>query len=86
MTAAPTEAIKILILAISMIAGSWNARLEIKIDIVNPIPPKILTAKIWNQFVPIGLAAKPPFMARKLKIKIPRGFPSIRPAIIPIDT
>ena len=59
-----------------------NARSVIKIDIVNPIPPKKPTPKINFQFKSSASLQNPNVTARNVNRKIPKGLPTIRPAAI----
>lgn len=62
---------------------SVKARMVTKIDIVNPIPPKIPTPNSLLQLVPGGLSANFSLMESQVKMKIPTGFPATSPNIIP---
>ena len=55
-----------------------------KIDIVNPIPPKNPTPMIVLQFKSEGSLQIPKETAASEKTKIPNGFPTINPKAIPI--
>lgn len=61
-----------------------NARSAIKIDIVNPIPPKNPIPIIFFQFRPEGNEQRPKLTPVKENSHIPRGFPIKSPVNIPI--
>ena len=54
-----------------------------KIDIVNPIPPRNPTAINWFQFVLLGNVVNFNFIAIKIKETMPSGFPMVSPKKIP---
>lgn len=58
-------------------------RPEIKRDMVNPIPPSMLTPVICRQLTPEGSGALNILKAIKANREIPRGFPITNPSIIP---
>jgi hypothetical protein len=60
-----------------------KARRVIKIDIVNPIPPKKPTPKIDFQFRSPGSLQSPNVTAKNVNRKIPNGLPTISPTAIP---
>ncbi len=55
-------------------------------DIVNPIPPRNATPKIWFMVLPFGRDANFNLIANHATPKIPITFPSMRPAMMPNDT
>jgi len=59
--------------------SSLNAKFEIKIAIVNPIPVKMLPHAKSFQSKSSGFFANPINSAIKLKLKTPIGFPTINP-------
>ena len=63
---------------------SSKANKVTKIDIVKPIPPKNPTPIIDFQFKSLGSSQIPDFTAKKLRVKIPRGFPTMSPNAIPM--
>jgi len=62
-----------------------KANRVIKIDIVNPIPPNIPAPNMFFHFKSLGNLLMPKLTARKENSKIPSGFPTTRPKIIPIE-
>ena len=82
--AAMVEAIKIINLASLMYCGSRNANIEMKMDIVNPIPAKIPTPNTRLKLTAVGSSLKPVFTAIKVAKSIPTGFPTTKPKKIPI--
>jgi len=60
-----------------------NARSVIKIDIVKPIPPKQPAPTIFFHLRPVGNVQRPNPAPINEKIKMPKGFPIIRPARMP---
>ena len=60
-----------------------NARLAMKIDIVNPIPPRIPAPTICPQFKSDGKRHRPIATARKHNNVTPNGLPKIKPAMLP---
>ena len=70
-------------LALFMIFKSSKASRVIKIDMVNPIPPKNPTPRIYFQFKSSGSLHNPMLTAKNVKRKIPIGFPKIKPRNIP---
>ena len=61
-----------------------KARSVIKIDIVNPIPPKKPTPTIDFQFNSSGSLQRPNVTAKNVNRKMPNGLPIISPSAIPI--
>ena len=82
-TPATNEESKIINLALLITASLSKANKVIKIDIVNPIPPKKPTPKTDFQFISLGNLHKPIYTVIKVIKNIPRGFPIIRPNAIP---
>jgi len=74
-----------LILDSLMMAPSSKARLVIKMLIVNPIPPRKETPRIYRQFRSAEMVANFVLTATKEKKKIPANFPIKRPVIIPME-
>lgn len=70
--------------ALLIIVASSKANKVTKIDIVKPIPPKKPTPIIDFQFKSPGSWQIPNFTAKKLRAKIPRGFPTMSPKAIPM--
>ena len=70
--------------ALLIIAASSKANKVTKIDIVKPIPPKKPTPNKDFQFKSLGSLQIPDFIAKKLSVNIPRGFPTISPNAIPM--
>lgn len=82
-TPAVKEAIKITNFELLMIVWSSKARSVIKIDIVNPIPPKSPTPKMDFQLSLFGSLQSPIDTAINVKRKMPNGLPTMRPSAIP---
>ena len=80
---AVNEEIKITNFELFMIVSLSNASKVTKIDIVNPIPAKSPTPKIDFQFRSVGSLQSPNVTAKNVKIKIPKGLPTISPSAIP---
>ena len=80
-----TEAAIIPTLAICLNSSSLKARSEINIDMVNPIPAKKATPRIWVQFTPSGNEANLNYTTNIENIVMPSHLPKTRPAIIPND-
>lgn len=70
-------------LALLIIVASSKANKVTKIDIVKPIPPKNPTPIMDFQFKSLGSSHIPSFTAKKLRAKMPRGFPTMSPNAIP---
>ena len=60
-----------------------NARLAMKIDIVNPTPPRIPAPEICRQFKSDGKRHMPLATATKHRSVTPKGLPRIKPAMMP---
>ena len=69
--------------ALLITVTSSKAKRVTKIDIVKPIPPKKPTANMDFHCKSRGSLQIPNFTANKLSVKIPIGFPTIRPTAIP---
>ena len=80
---ATNEPIKIAILEVLIITGMLYARRSMKIDIVNPMPPKKPIPRIYTHFTSAGKEHMPELTPALEKSHIPKGFPNINPAIIP---
>ena len=61
-----------------------KASSETNIDIVNPIPARIETAKTSNQLALFGFLVIPNKLAIYVNVIIPIGFPTTNPITIPI--
>ena len=70
-------------LELTITDASSKARRVMKIDIVKPIPARIPAPAICLKFRSEGKFPSPDFIAMKLKIRIPAGFPKDNPAMIP---
>ena len=77
------EEIKIINFELFIIVSLSNASKVTKIDIVNPIPAKRPTPKIDFQFRSVGNLQRPNVTAKKVKINIPNGLPTISPSAMP---
>ena len=77
------EEIKIINFELFIIVSLSKASKVIKIDIVNPIPPKSPTPKIAFQFKSFGSLQNPNFTAKNEKTKIPIGLPTMSPRAMP---
>ncbi len=77
------EAGKIAVFERPINIGSLKAGKVIKMDIVNPIPPKIPAPNRCFQCTEPSLDAQPSRALNQEKRKIPAGFPRARPANIP---
>jgi len=80
---AANEESKITNFALFIIVSLSNASNVMKIDIVKPIPAKNPTPKIDFQFKSLGSLQSPKVTANNVKMKIPKGFPTISPSAIP---
>ena len=65
---------------------SGNARLDTKIDIVNPIPARIVTPISTSQFTFVASRTILNLVSRYTARDIPNGFPKNKPKITPIDS
>ena len=83
MSPAINDEIKITNFALLIMVSLSKARSVIKIDIVNPMPPKNPTPTIDFQFKSSGSLQSPNETAKNVNRKIPNGFPTISPAAIP---
>ena len=79
------EATRIINLALLIIAALSKANKLIKIDMVNPIPPKKPAPNNFFILKSLGNFANPISIARYENTIIPKGLPIIRPKIIPIE-
>ena len=77
------DEIKITNFALLIMVSLSKARSVIKIDIVNPMPPKNPTPIIDFQFKSSGSLQSPNETAKNVNRKMPSGFPTISPAAIP---
>src|SRR3546814_19842450 len=77
------EAARMEIFASVWNSGSENASKDIKMDMVNPIPPRKQTPHILPQVTLDGRVASPSRTARYDKPTIPIICPPTRPAIMP---
>ena len=84
MIAAIQEAHKMMNFEFSITVWFSKASNVIKMDIVKPIPAKKPTPKIPFQFISPGSFAIRNKIAAKLKIIMPKGFPTINPKAIPM--
>ena len=66
-----------------MVTGSWKASSVIKIDMVNPIPPKNPAPRICAHDNSPALWERPDRIAKKLAVTIPRGLPMNNPVKTP---
>lgn len=82
-TPATSELSKMLIFELWTIAALSKAKTVIKIDIVNPIPPKKPAAMICFQSTSSGNSDKPILTAKKLNKAMPKGLPTSNPAKMP---
>ncbi len=69
--------------ALTNSACSPNARLVIKIEIVNPMPPSMPAPIRWRQRTSVGSVQMPIVTAMADTSATPRGFPITRPRITP---
>ncbi len=83
--AANADAIKILNLELFTSEELVKARLLIKMDIVNPMPPRQPIPAIFLQVKPSCKLAKPAFTKIKGIENIPISFPATRPNIMPAE-
>ena len=81
---ATNELNKIINLALLIIVALSNASSVMKMDMVNPIPPKIPTLKMFFQFRSAGSLQSLIFVAIKVRRQMPKGFPIINPTAMPI--
>jgi hypothetical protein len=82
-TDANKEAKRIVNFAWLWAMDSVNARLVMKIDMVNPIPPRQPTPSNCNFETPSGIRVIPNALASRTDKNIPKGLPITRPARIP---
>ncbi len=80
---ATKEDSKIISLALLIVVSLSKASNVMKMDIVNPIPPKSPTPKIAFQFKSFGSLQNPNFTAKNEKTKIPIGLPTMSPRAMP---
>ena len=80
---AVNEEIKITNFELLIIGSFSNASKDTKIDIVNPIPAKSPTPNIDFHFKSVGSLQNPNVTAKNVKIKMPKGLPTISPSAIP---
>ena len=66
-----------------IIAWLLKASNVIKMDMVNPMPPKSPIPIIELQFKSLGSLQKPNFTAVNVIAKMPNGLPEINPKAIP---
>ena len=84
MVPAIKEDIRIVIFVPVMISLSLKAKSAIKIDIVNPMPPKNPAPKICFHFKSDGNVQKPMDTAKNENKQIPNGLPITKPINIPM--
>ena len=77
------EAIRIAIFELLTTLSLANARSVMKIDMVKPIPPKNPAPIMFFHFKSDGITQSPKPTPINEKRKIPKGFPIVRPAMIP---
>ena len=85
-TAAMADVSRMLIFPMSVMTGSVNARLLMKMDMVNPMPPRSPIAATCPHVTPSGSEAAPVLTPMKLSRNMPRGLPMSSPKNIPSDT
>lgn len=81
--AAKIDEIKIASFAAFIISASLKAKRLINIDIVKPIPPKILTEKICLRLIFFPNVEMPVVMASQTNKVMPIGLPKIKPSETP---
>lgn len=84
MNPAIKEERRIVIFVPVMSPSSLNAKRVIKIDMVNPIPPKKLAPIICFHFKSDGKAQIPTNTAENENKQIPKGFPMTKPINTPM--
>ena len=77
------EAITIANFAFDNVEGSGNARVAIKMAMVNPIPPINPRPTIWGQVSGVGIDEPPNLIAAQAPRQTPNGLPINKPKLIP---
>jgi hypothetical protein len=82
---ATSEAARIAIFDALMVSGApVNARLVMKIDIVEPMPPSRPAPRTWRHARSSGRRHRPSVTAAHVNRKIPTGLPTTRPSMMPM--